>query len=69
VHSIREVVGIAKGIRPDAPVILQEGGKNLSPYPAAYDDSVARKEIGWKPDYTIERAVREHIEIVSGKKR
>jgi nucleoside-diphosphate-sugar epimerase len=69
VHSIREVVGIAKTIRPDAPVTLQEGGKNLSPYPAAYDESVARKEIGWKPDYPIEKAVKEHIEIVSGNKQ
>jgi len=69
VHSIREVVDIAKKIRPDAQVTLQDGGKNLSPYPAAYDDSVARKEIGWKPDYTIERAVQEHIQVVSGKKQ
>jgi UDP-glucose 4-epimerase len=68
VHSIREVVGIAKRFRPNAPITLQEGGKNLSPYPAAYDDSVARKEVGWKPDYTIERAVKEHLEVVSGKK-
>jgi len=68
VHSIREVVGIAKRFRPNAPITLQEGGKNLSPYPAAYDDSVARKEIGWRPDYTIERAVKEHLEVVSGKK-
>ena len=65
-HSIREVVGIAKRICPDAPVTLQERGENLSPYPAAYDDSVARKEIGWKPDYPIEKAVREHIGIVRG---
>jgi nucleoside-diphosphate-sugar epimerase len=68
VHSIREVVGIAKKVRPSSQVTLQEGGKNLSPYPAAYDDSVARKEIGWKADYSIERAVQEHIEGVSGKK-
>ncbi|MEW6667691.1 MAG: NAD(P)-dependent oxidoreductase [Thermodesulfobacteriota bacterium] len=65
VHSIREVVGIAKRIRPGAKVTLQEGGKSLSPYPAAYDDTPARKEIGWKPGYTIEAAVREHIGIVS----
>ena len=69
VHSIREVVGIAKKFRPNAQVTFQEGGKNLSPYPAAYDDSVARKEIGWKPDYSIQRAVQEHIEVVSGKKQ
>jgi UDP-glucose 4-epimerase len=65
VHSIREVVEIAKKVRPDARVILEEGGKNLSPYPAAYDDSNARSEIGWKPEYTIEAAVREHIDIIS----
>ena len=68
VHSIREVVGIAKQFRPSAQITLQEEGKNLSPYPATYDDSVARKEIGWQPGYTIERAVQEHIEVVSGTK-
>ncbi|RJR53992.1 MAG: NAD(P)-dependent oxidoreductase [Desulfobacteraceae bacterium] len=67
VHSIREVVEIAVKICPEAQVTLQEGGKSLSPYPAAYDDGVARGEIGWSPDYSIESAVREHIEIVSPK--
>jgi len=67
VHSIREVVEIAVRICPDAQVTLQEGGKSLSPYPAAYDDTTARREIGWTPDYSIEAAVREHIDIVSGK--
>jgi nucleoside-diphosphate-sugar epimerase len=66
VHSIREVVQIARKIRPDAQVTLQEGGKSLSPYPAAYDDTPARREIGWEPGYKIEAAVREHIGIVSG---
>lgn len=65
VHSIREVLGIAKRYRPEAPVTLEEGGKILSPYPAAYDDSTARREIGWEPGYTIEMAVKEHMEIVS----
>ena len=69
VHSISEVVRIAKKFRPNAQVTLQKGGKNLSPYPAAYDDSAARKEMGWKPDYPIERAVQEHIEVVSAKKQ
>ena len=67
VHSIREVVEIARRVRPDARVTLQEGGKSLSPYPAAYEDSAARREIGWSPDYGIEKAVREHIETVSTK--
>ena len=66
VHSIREVMAIAQKIRPDARVTLVEGGQNQSPYPAAYDDTAARREIGWQPEYTIEKAVQEHLEIVSG---
>ena len=65
VHSIREVIEIARNYRPDAVVALRGGGTQASPYPAAYDDTAARREIGWKPDYTIEEAVREHLEIVS----
>jgi nucleoside-diphosphate-sugar epimerase len=65
VHSIREVVKIARQFRPDAPVTLEEGGKLLSPYPAAYDDTPFRWEIGWTPEYGIEKAVKEHLDIVS----
>jgi len=67
VHSIRDVVAIAKGYRPQAQVILEEGGQSLSPYPVAYDDSAARKAFGWNPDFTIENAVREHLTLVSGR--
>ncbi len=67
VHAIREVVDIARRLRPEAPVTLQEGGKSLSPYPVAYDDGPARCELDWQPAYTIESAVREHIRIVSNR--
>ena len=66
VHSIGDVVAIAKQIKPEAPVTLVPRGAAQSPYPAAYDDRVARSEIGWTPEYTIAAAVREHIDIVSG---
>jgi UDP-glucose 4-epimerase len=66
VHSIREVVEIARRLRPDARVALAAGGASLSPYPVAYDDSAARAEFGWRPDYTIEAAVREHLDTVAG---
>jgi UDP-glucose 4-epimerase len=65
VHSIGEVVEIAKTIKPESSVSLVPSGQAQSPYPAAYDDRVARSEIGWAPAYTIEAAVREHIDIVS----
>jgi UDP-glucose 4-epimerase len=65
VHSIREVVAIARRLRPDAPVTLADNAARLSPYPAAYDDAPARAELGWKPDYTIEAAVADHLRTVS----
>ena len=67
VHAIRDVVEIARKIHPAAPVTLADGGKSLSPYPVAYDDGPARRDLGWAPAYTIESAVREHIQIVSGR--
>jgi UDP-glucose 4-epimerase len=66
VHSIGDVVKIATRIKPESSVTLVPQGEAQSPYPAAYDDRVARSEIGWKPKYTIEAAVREHIDMVSG---
>jgi hypothetical protein len=59
---------VARKIRPSAPVTLTEGGKNLSPYPVAYDDAPARRDLGWTPAYTIESAVSEHIRIVSARR-
>jgi UDP-glucose 4-epimerase len=66
-YSIRDVVNVAQAFKPDAKITLVEDGGRQSPYPAAYDDSAARREIGWKPSYNIEDAVKEHIEIVSKK--
>jgi UDP-glucose 4-epimerase len=65
VHSIRDVVTIARTLRPAAAITLAEAGGRQSPYPAAYDDSAARREIGWQPAYSIEAAVKEHLDIVS----
>ena len=66
VYSIREVLDLAKRYRPDARVTFLEGGSAASPYPAAYDDRIFREEIGFAPGYTIEEAVKEHLEIVAG---
>jgi UDP-glucose 4-epimerase len=65
VHSIREVVGIACKLRPDARVEFASGGASLSPYPAAFDDTAARRELRFQPDYTIEQAVAEHLRTVA----
>ncbi|MGB5987306.1 MAG: NAD(P)-dependent oxidoreductase [Desulfobacterales bacterium] len=67
VHSIREVVNIACKLKPGAAIKLIEDGGRQSPYPAAYDDGPARREIGWQPSYTIENAVKEHLESISNR--
>jgi nucleoside-diphosphate-sugar epimerase len=65
VHAIRDVVAVARELRPDARVNLVEGGANQSPYPAAYDDSLLREEIGWQPRLSLRDAVKKHLEQVA----
>lgn len=62
-HSIREVVEIARRIVPDATVEYKGNRIVLSPYPSSYNDRWAREEFGWSPSYSIEDAVKEHLEI------
>lgn len=65
VHSIRDVLSIAQSVVPEASISYGTDHATASPYPSSYDDSTAREELGWCPEYPIERAVREHIEIVA----
>ena len=65
-HNIREVLEIARKIRPDAKIVYKNAPAAINPYPSSYDDSAAREEIGWKPDYSIEEAAKEHLSIVNG---
>lgn len=67
VHSIGEVVAMAIQVKRDAPVTIADSEQTLSPYPVAYDDSAARQDLGWVPDYTVEAAVREHLLVVSSR--
>ncbi len=67
VHSIRQVLEIARRIRPESSVVFQADGERLSPYPAAYDDAPARRELGWQPAYSIEAAVAEHLQTVAAR--
>jgi hypothetical protein len=46
-------------------LLFAEKSKILFPYPAIYDDAPARKELALKPDYSMEDAVREHLETVA----
>lgn len=64
-HTIRDVMEKASKIEPGAEIVYKNGAGGYSPYPSLYDDGNARKEIGWTPEYTIDTAVKEHLEVVS----
>lgn len=64
VHSIREVMETAKTVMPDAVIRYDDTKTSLSPYPSSYNDEWARKELGWAPSFSMEEAVRDHIQSV-----
>ncbi|MEW6263214.1 MAG: NAD(P)-dependent oxidoreductase [Thermodesulfobacteriota bacterium] len=67
VHSIREVLTLALELKPGAKVLYGQAGRRMSPYPAVYDDTPAREQLGWRPEYSIEKAVEEHLAVVSAR--
>jgi nucleoside-diphosphate-sugar epimerase len=67
VYSIRQVLEIAQRLKPGSQVIFHADGKRFSPYPASYDDAPARRELGWRPAYSIEAAVKEHLQNVAAR--
>lgn len=66
-YTVREVMDLAMRIEPGAQITVRDEGRpSDNPYPLSYDDSAARRDLGWTPDYTLEAGIREHIAIVRG---
>ena len=64
VFTVRQAMEIAREIFPDADIEIGDGKETSSPYPTSFDDSKAREDIGWSPDYTLQEGMREHVEIL-----
>ena len=64
VHSIREVAEIAMKHCPASRVSFSAAATEPSPYAVRFDDTPARRDFGWKPDYTIAEAVKDHLSHV-----
>lgn len=68
-YSIREALGVAQKVCPEAVISFADNAPpSDNPYPLSYDDTPARRDLGWKPDYSLEAGFREHIAIVRGAK-
>ncbi len=66
-YTVRQAMEIAQELFADADIEIIDSGGTSSPYPTSFDDSKARQELGWIPDYTIEEAMREHVEFLQNK--
>ncbi|WP_180900223.1 NAD-dependent epimerase/dehydratase family protein [Martelella soudanensis] len=64
VHSIREAMTLAMQIFPEARVTFEESARTTQPYASSYDDSKARADIGWQPEYALADGIREHVTLV-----
>ncbi|HMM53703.1 MAG TPA: NAD(P)-dependent oxidoreductase [Candidatus Desulfobacillus sp.] len=66
-HSVREAMAVAQRVVPGARVSFRDAARpSDNPYPLSYDDSAARRDIGWAPDYSLEAGIREHVALVRG---
>jgi nucleoside-diphosphate-sugar epimerase len=60
-HPINHIANIVRKHVPDASI---EFDPNARVRGSSYDDSNARKELGWRPSYDIEEGIRDQIEEV-----
>ena len=68
-YSIREAMAVAKKVCPEAVIsFVDDAPPSDNPYPLSYDDALARRDLGWKPNYSLEAGFRDHIAIMRGTK-
>ncbi len=64
VHSVREAMNIAQELFPKARIKMRHSAPAPYPYASSFDDTQARDELGWRPEYSIRRGMKEHVETV-----
>lgn len=62
VLSVGQVMAIAKEAFPEARITIKETETASYPYASSFDDTLARTELGWQPDFPIRRGVRAHVD-------
>ncbi|MYA88861.1 MAG: NAD(P)-dependent oxidoreductase [Boseongicola sp. SB0662_bin_57] len=64
IHSVADAMAVAQELFPDARVEIRRVPGADYPYASSFDDTRARKRIGWNPGYSIRRGFKEHVEEV-----
>ncbi len=63
-HSVGDAMNIAQELFPDARIRIRKTARASYPYASSFDDTRAREELGWRPEYPIRRGMKEHVETV-----
>ena len=64
IHSVGEAMNIAQEMFPNARIRIRKTARTSYPYASSFDDTRAREELGWRPEYSIRRGMKEHVETV-----
>ena len=59
-NTMRRVAEAAQKVFPHVAVTYAEGAASSNPYAVDFDDSPLCTEFGFRPEYTIERAIRDY---------
>jgi nucleoside-diphosphate-sugar epimerase len=60
--TIREAADVVERVVPDADLDVSSEGE--LPWTQALDTSAAREELGYEPEYDLERGVREYVDVL-----
>lgn len=66
VFTPREFMEAARKVVPDAKISYAEKATSKNPYKSAfsYDDTAFKRDTGWAPKFTLEAAVRAHLQVL-----
>ena len=65
--TMRQVAEVAMKLFKNASVTFDDSNATTCPYAAAFDDSLIRNELGYYPEYTIEKAICDYAQAMGWK--
>jgi len=66
VRTVREAAEIVKRLLPSATIEVEDKGE--LPFPYLFDIKRAREELGYEPQYTLERGIKDYIDTIKSQK-
>jgi UDP-glucose 4-epimerase len=64
VYTVREVMEHASRLCPEAKLTFADSKNRAANYAAAFDDSTTKTDLGWEPEYNLDKAINAHIAVI-----